>query len=62
MFRSNVQNNNLIIINPKLLILNDHSDNQSDNQEIERREKNTYYNKIININIDNEKNINKSMK
>jgi hypothetical protein len=59
MFRSNVQNNNLIIINPKLLILNDHSDNQSDNQEIERREKNTYYNKIININIDNEKNINK---
>lgn len=62
MFRSNVQNNNLIIINPKLLILNNHSDNQSDNQEIERREKNTYYNKIININIDNEKNINKSMK
>lgn len=59
MFRSNVQNNNLIIINPKLLILNNHSDNHYDNQEIGRREKNTYYNKIININIDNEKNINK---
>lgn len=53
MFRSNIHNNNLIVINPKLLILD--NNNPKDYLEIERREKNTYYNKIININIDNEK-------
>jgi hypothetical protein len=58
----NIQkNNNLVIVNPKRLILNEKI--QKDTLEIERREKNTYYNKIIGINnkqqisITNKKNI-----
>ena len=39
----NIQrNNNVVIINPKQLVLS-----QKDTLEIERREKNTYYNKIM---------------
>ena len=43
----NIQNvqrfsNNVVIVNPKLLILT-----SNNTLEIERREKNTYYNKII---------------
>ena len=42
----NIQgNNNVVIVNPKLLVLS-----QKDTLEIERREKNSYYNKIIGIN------------
>ena len=42
----NIQgNNNVVLINPKLLVLS-----QKDTLEIERREKNTYYSKIIGIN------------
>ena len=45
----NIQkNNNLVIVNTKRLILNEKI--QKDCLEIERREKNTYYNKIIGIN------------
>ena len=46
-------NNNVVIVNPKLLVLS--QSRQKDTLEIERREKNTYYNKIISIN--NKKNI-----
>jgi hypothetical protein len=39
----NIQrNNSVVIINPKQLVLS-----QKDTLEIERREKNTYYNKIM---------------
>jgi hypothetical protein len=39
----NIQrNNSVVIINPKKLVLS-----QKDTLEIERREKNTYYNKIM---------------
>jgi len=38
-------NNNVVIVNPKQLVLS-HS-TQKDTLEIERREKNTYYSKII---------------
>ena len=41
-------NNNIIIVNPKQLVLS--QSRQKDTLEIERREKNTYYNKIIGIN------------
>ena len=42
----NIQrNNNVIILKPKQLVLS-----QKDTLEIERREKNSYYNKIIGIN------------
>jgi hypothetical protein len=42
----NIQsNNNVIIVNPKLLILSQMK--QKDSLEIQRREKNTYYSKII---------------
>jgi hypothetical protein len=45
----NIQrNNNVVIVNPKQLILSHFS--QKDTLEIEQREKNTYYNKIIGIN------------
>ena len=45
----NIQrNNNVVIVNPKQLILSQFS--QKDTLEIEQREKNTYYNKIIGIN------------
>jgi len=37
--------NTVVIVNPKLLILS--QSRQKDTLEIERREKNTYYNKII---------------
>ena len=47
------RNKNIVIVNPKLLVLSQM--NQKDSLEIERREKNTYYNKIIGINV--EKNI-----
>ena len=40
--------NNLIILNPKKIILNPNL--QQDKIEIDKREKNTYYNKIIKIN------------
>jgi hypothetical protein len=45
----NIQNvqrfsNNVVIVNPKLLILT-----SNNTLEIERREKNTYYNKIIGV-------------
>ena len=40
-------NNNVVIVNPKLLVLSQLR--QKDTLEIERREKNTYYNKIIGI-------------
>ena len=46
-------NNNVVIVNPKLLVLS--QSRQKDTLEIERREKNTYYNKIIGIKT--EKNI-----
>ena len=50
----NIQgNNNVVIVNPKQLVLSQLR--QKDTLEIERREKNTYYNKIISIN--NKKNI-----
>ena len=39
------RNNNVVIVNPNQLVLS-HS-RQKDTLEIERREKNTYYNKII---------------
>jgi hypothetical protein len=49
-------NNNVVIVNPKLLVLS--QSRQKDTLEIERREKNTYYNKIIGIiGIKTEKNI-----
>ena len=42
----NIQmNNNVVIVNPKQLVLSQLR--QKDTLEIERREKNTYYNKII---------------
>ena len=42
----NIQkNNNVVIVNPKLLVLS--QSRQKDTLEIERREKNTYYNKIL---------------
>ena len=41
-------NNNIIIVNPKQLVLSQLR--QKDTLEIERREKNSYYNKIIGIN------------
>jgi hypothetical protein len=44
---------NVVIVNPNQLILSELR--QKDTLEIERREKNTYYNKIIGIN--NKKNI-----
>ena len=45
----NIQgNNNVVLINPKQLVLS--QSRQKDTLEIERREKNTYYNKIISIN------------
>jgi hypothetical protein len=45
----NIQGNkNVIIVNPKQLVLS--QSRQKDTLEIERREKNTYYNKIIGIN------------
>jgi hypothetical protein len=45
----NIQrNNNVVIVNPKQLILSHLT--QKDTLEIEQREKNTYYNKIIGIN------------
>ena len=45
----NIQgNNNVVLINPKQLVLSQLR--QKDTLEIERREKNTYYNKIIGIN------------
>ena len=45
----NIQgNNNVVIVNPKQLVLS--QSRQKDTLEIERREKNTYYNKIIGIN------------
>lgn len=56
----NVQmNNNVVMVNPKQLVLSQM--NQKDSLEIQRREKNTYYSKIIGINeiigINTEKNI-----
>lgn len=42
----NIQKNNVVIVNPKLLVLS--ISKQKDTLEIERREKNTYYNKILN--------------
>ena len=53
----NIQGNkNVVIVNPKLLVLS--QSRQKDTLEIERREKNTYYNKIIGIiGIKTEKNI-----
>ena len=45
----NIQgNNNVVIVNPKQLVLS--QSRQKDTLEIERREKNTYYSKIIGIN------------
>ena len=45
----NIQmNNSVVIVNPKQLVLS--QSRQKDTLEIERREKNTYYNKIIGIN------------
>ncbi len=45
----NIQmNNSVVIINPKQLVLS--YSKQKDTLEIERREKNTYYSKIIGIN------------
>jgi hypothetical protein len=45
----NIQgNNNVVIVNPKQLVLSQLR--QKDTLEIERREKNSYYNKIIGIN------------
>ena len=44
----NIQGNkNVVIVNPKLLVLS--QSRGKDTLEIERREKNTYYNKIIGI-------------
>jgi hypothetical protein len=56
----NIQgNNNVVIVNPKQLVLSQLR--QKDTLEIERREKNTYYSKIIGINeiigINTKKNI-----
>jgi hypothetical protein len=45
----NIQmNNDVVIVKPKHLVLSQLR--QKDTLEIERREKNTYYNKIIGIN------------
>ena len=45
----NIQgNNNVVIVNPKQLVLSQLR--PKDTLEIERREKNSYYNKIIGIN------------
>lgn len=44
-------NNNLVIINPKQLILT--KTNKLDNYIIDKKENNTYYNKIINIQQNN---------
>ena len=50
------RNNNVVIVNPKQLVLS--QSRQKDTLEIERREKNTYYNKIIGIiGINTKKNI-----
>ena len=53
------RNNNVVIVNPKQLVLSQLR--QKDTLEIERREKNTYYSKIIGINeiigINTKKNI-----
>jgi hypothetical protein len=44
---NNIKNNNIVVIvNPKQLVLSQYK--QKDTLEIERREKNTYYNKILN--------------
>ena len=56
----NIQmNNSVVLVNPKQLVLS--QSRQKDTLEIERREKNTYYSKIIGINeiigTKNEKNI-----
>ena len=53
----NIQNNNnLVIVNSKKLILNEKY--TKDCLEIERREKNTYYSKIVSVKyINNNKNI-----
>jgi len=46
----NIQNNNnLVIVKPKQLVLSQLR--QKDTLEIEKRVKNTYFNKIIGINI-----------
>jgi hypothetical protein len=46
----NIQNNkNVVIVKPKQLVLSQLR--QKDTLEIEQREKNTYFNKIIGINI-----------
>jgi hypothetical protein len=42
------RNNNVVIVNPKQLILSQMI--QKDSLEIQRREKNSYFNKIIGIN------------
>lgn len=52
---TNSLTNSLIILNPKQMYLNPRL--PKDKMEIENREKNTYYNKIINLNCD--KNIKK---
>jgi hypothetical protein len=44
--------NNLIIIKPKLFVLNNLI--HDDKREIDNRMKNTYYSKIIGVNINNE--------
>ena len=45
----NIQmNNSVVLVNPKQLVLS--QSRQKDTLEIERREKNTYYSKIIGIN------------
>jgi hypothetical protein len=44
--QKNIQkNNNVVIVNPKLLVLS--KTKQKDTLEIERREKNTYFDKIL---------------
>jgi len=52
--------NNLIILKPKQLVLN--KDSKYDKLIIEHRIKNTYYDKIIIINNEAEKNIKKNIK
>jgi len=49
--------NNLIVLNPKNMVLNPKM--RHDKMEIEYRQKNTYYNKIIQGNNVEEKNVNK---
>jgi hypothetical protein len=58
MLKTNFNNtNNLLILNPKNMVLNPKF--VQDKMEIKHREKNTYYNKIITGNNDEEKIINK---